>query len=818
MEGNTPEEEATTYIPIRGTRDAVAVKNSELPTDPEDILDVLRAETAPLSCWIRFAILYLKMGKEQQCKQILDAGSDPVIDNIPEYTNEESKRDRIAILNMLAAYETLKATRVTDKREKDALYTAARQNFDRADKIDVLDELTWVTKGLQMLMREEIPRAMDTLNNVLSHNPKSIAGVMCKARGLYMSNKTEEALALYKESLTICPKGPASIRFEMGLCYLRLNKPNAAKKAFLRTLQLQPDNIGALCGSAMCEANQAALTKDITKIVDHVRKSMAYIKSAQKIDPEYPTVLIFMCDFYFHNDNLNKSRECAQKALSRTQVDKMKAEAHFRLGRVSHVRGDFAEAYQNYSQAVKFWAEHAPSQFGLGQMHLQRNETEKAVKCFESVLGQYPDNFESLKILASLNRSNILQAYTYLKKVTELQPNDVEAWIEMAQLQENKPAEALDFYRKARDALVNKKEEVPYQLENNIGVLEQMLGNQEAAEEAYHKVVGDDQDKWFETSKITTTYNRARLHESRCEFAEAQRLYNGILKDFPQYTDCYLRLGCIAKLTGNISEASDWFKKALENDEKSIDAHILDANLQLDNNKEKFSVAQKIFEKVSATEKFDPYVHLSLGNIFHKSRYDREDKSERNLQHAMAKYMKVMNSNPTNIYAANGVGIVMAEQGRLSEAKDIFNEILPYADRPDMRINLAHINMAQGRYGDAIVLYQNCLKKYHNNKDPTLLLYLAKAYHEDKRHQECRQTLLKAIHLSPHDKALWFNLAYSYEQNAVSKLQNQSKRRSLEEVNAAFNMLGEAIKINTWLQNTKPEPSGTNYLARQKDP
>ncbi len=43
-------------IPIRGSDEVVEVKLAELPDDPEDIINILKAELAPLDLWLKFAV------------------------------------------------------------------------------------------------------------------------------------------------------------------------------------------------------------------------------------------------------------------------------------------------------------------------------------------------------------------------------------------------------------------------------------------------------------------------------------------------------------------------------------------------------------------------------------------------------------------------------------------------------------------------------------------------------------------------------------------------------------------------------------------
>ena len=43
-------------IPVRGARQTVEVYTDDLPADFNDVVDVLKAEIAPLDIWLRFAV------------------------------------------------------------------------------------------------------------------------------------------------------------------------------------------------------------------------------------------------------------------------------------------------------------------------------------------------------------------------------------------------------------------------------------------------------------------------------------------------------------------------------------------------------------------------------------------------------------------------------------------------------------------------------------------------------------------------------------------------------------------------------------------
>jgi len=113
----------------------------------------------------------------------------------------------------------------------------------------------------------------------------------------------------------------------------------------------------------------------------------------------------------------------------------------------------------------------------------------------------------------------------------------------------------------------------------------------------------------------------------------------------------------------------------------------------------------------------------------------------------------------------------------LDNAKDFFIQVREATgDIPDIWVNLAHVYLLQKQYDYAIKMYQNCLKKFYNNTDSNILLYLARAFFEAGRIDECKNTLLQAIHIKPQNLLLWFNLALAQENFAVRVLQKDEKK------------------------------------------
>jgi RNA polymerase-associated protein CTR9 len=146
----------TFQIPIRNSNEFVELRADELPNDASLLLGILKGEQAPLSLWMQFAIEYYRRGQVSSFLAILnEATTEPSIGEL--YPN--SQKERIAMLNSLAAHHAGLAVQEKDATEKERLFTAATQLLNKADPIDVVHELTMFGKGSVMLAKGEIAKA-----------------------------------------------------------------------------------------------------------------------------------------------------------------------------------------------------------------------------------------------------------------------------------------------------------------------------------------------------------------------------------------------------------------------------------------------------------------------------------------------------------------------------------------------------------------------------------------------------------------------------------------------------------------------------------
>ncbi|XP_059394176.1 RNA polymerase-associated protein CTR9 homolog [Carassius carassius] len=789
-------------IPLRDTDEVIELDFDQLP-EGDEVISILKQEHTQLHIWIALALEYYKQGKTEDFVKLLEAAR---IDGNLDYRDHE--KDQMTCLDTLAAYYVQQARKEKNKDAKKDLINQSTLLYTMADKIIMYDQSHLLGRACFCLLEgDKMDQADAQFQFVLNQSTNNIPALLGKACISFNKKDYRGALAYYKKALRTNPGCPAEVRLGMGHCFVKLNKLEKARLAFGRALELNSKCVGALVGLAVLELN--------SKEADSIKNGVQLLSRAYTIDPSNPMVLNHLANHFFFKKDYSKVQHLALHAFHNTEVEAMQAESCYQLARSFHVQEDYDQAFQYYYQATQFASStFVLPFFGLGQMYVYRRDKENAAQCFEKVLKAYPNNYETMKILGSLYATSDDQekrdiAKEHLKKITVQHSDDVEAWIELAQILEQTDIQgALSAYGTATRILQEKVQaDVPPEILNNLGALHFRLGNLGEAKKYFlaslerAKAEGEHDEHYYNAISVTTSYNLARLYEAMCEFHEAEKLYKNVLREHPNYVDCYLRLGAMARDKGNFYEASDWFKEALQINQDHPDAWSLIGNLHLA--KQEWGPGQKKFERIlkQPSTQNDTYSMLALGNVWlqtlHQPSRDRE-KEKRHQDRALAIYKQVLRNDAKNLYAANGIGAVLAHKGYFREARDVFAQVREAtAEISDVWLNLAHIYVEQKQYISAVQMYENCLKKFYKHQNTEVLLYLARALFKCGKLQECKQTLLRARHVAPSDTVLMFNVALVLQRLATLVLKDE--KSNLKAVLSAVKELELAHRYFSYL-------------------
>uniref|UniRef100_A0A2P2I017 RNA polymerase-associated protein CTR9 homolog n=1 Tax=Hirondellea gigas TaxID=1518452 RepID=A0A2P2I017_9CRUS len=765
-------------IPLLDSDEVIELDLETLP-EGDEALGILTNEKVPLNYWVDLAIEYYKQGKVQEFVQILDVSRTAASINYGDF-----ERDQMRCIDSLAAYYVQCANKEKDKDLKKELFMKATHLYTAADKIIMYDQNHLLGRAyLCLLEGDKLSQADTQFNFVLNQAPNNIPSLLGKACIAFNLKDYRGALAFYKKAIRTSPNCPAAVRLGLGHCYVRLNNPVKARLAFERALVLDPNCVGALVGLAVLDLNM--------KKPENIRKGVQKLSQAYKIDITNPMVLNHLSNHFFFKQDYQKVEQLALHAFHNTENEAMRAESCYQVARAFHVQEDYSQAFQYYYQATQYASPNfVLPHYGLGQMYINRGDTENAAQCFEKVLKAQPGNYETMKILGSLYAASPSPpkrelAKQHLKKVTEHCPEDVEAWIELAQILEGSDqTAALAAYHMATNLMKNQVNmDIPSEILNNISALHFRLGNLPACEEMLNEAIErcsaemEQDQQYYGSINVTIKYNTGRLHEIFCRFSKAEKIYKEILGEYTSYVDCYLRLGCMSRDRGQIYDASDWYKEALRMNNEHPDAWSLMGNLHLA--KHEFGPGQKKFERIlnNKASAQDSYSLIALGNVWlttlHQPQRDKL-KEGKHQDRALAMYKQVLKTDPKNIWAANGIGSVLAHKGYINEARDIFAQVREAtAEFSDVWMNIGHIYVEQRQYISAIQMYENCQKKFFRHPNVEVLSYLTRAYFRAGKLQQAMLTLIKARHVSPQDTVVLYNLALVLQKLATAVLRDE---------------------------------------------
>ncbi|KAF7147473.1 hypothetical protein RHSIM_Rhsim03G0228800 [Rhododendron simsii] len=827
---------ASVYIPVQNSEEEVRVVLDQLPRDASDILDILKAEQAPLDLWLIIAREYFKQGKIDQFRQILEEGSSPEID---EYY-ADVRYERIAILNALGAYYSYLGKIETKQREKEEHFIMATQYYNKASRIDMHEPSTWVGKGQLLLAKGDIEQAFNAFKIVLDGDRDNVSALLGQACVQFNRGRYSDSLELYKRALQVYPQCPGAVRLGIGLCRYKLGQFEKAKQAFHR---LDPENVEALVALGILDLH--------TNEAGDIRRGMENMQRAFEIYPYCAMSLNYLANHFFFTGQHFLVEQLTETALAITNHGPTKSHSYYNLARSYHSKGDYEKAGLYYMASVK--ESNKPQEFvlpyyGLGQVQLKLGDFKSSLGNFEKVLEVYPDNCETLKALGHIyiQLGQTEKAHEFVKKATKIDPRDPQAFLDLGELLISTDAgAALEAFKTARGLLEKGREEVPVELLNNIGVLQFERGDFKLAEQTYREALGDGiwctliEDKsppypidasasiyqYKDTqifhrleedgftmevpwNKISVLFNLARLFEQLNKAESASILYRLILFKYPDYIDAYLRLAAIAKARNNVHISLELIADALKVDDKCPSALLMLGDLELKNDdwvkaKDTFKAAK------DASDGKDSYATLCLGNWNYFAAVRSEKRAPKleatHLEKAKELYTKVLSEHKANLYAANGAGVVLAEKGQFDVSKDLFTQVQQAAsgsifdEMPDVRINVAHMHFAHGDFPLAVKMYQNCLRKFYYNTDSQVLLYLARTHYEAEQWQDCKKTLLRAIHLAPSNYTLKFDAGVAMQKFSASTLQKQ--KRTVDEVRSTVAELKNAVRVFSQLSS-----------------
>ncbi|MEW5317155.1 MAG: hypothetical protein WDW38_008482 [Sanguina aurantia] len=771
----------------RHTMDAPAAAEQELPDDVDDILEILAAEAAPLNLWLDCARGYLLQGRVDAFQQICsEATRVEVAQEVQRLFGAPPTYEQIQFHCASAGLHMAQAKEEKAPVKRTQLLAAAAQDLAKAQALDSGEQIVILGQGLLHVARgNEIPQARRELARAMvakNHGRANVLPHLALAALMFSQQQYKEAHSIYCRALREHPGCPAEVRLGIAACRYRLGDPAGATAAYERVLDLDPTSADAMVGLATIKFNAQDVQQGLADGLKLLSRAYQLQPNhANRIDPAAPLPHLGMAQLLGALCPSNPT-----KVASTTEAFKEAAVKRPTDPEIWAVLGELTAATDPSGSLAAY----------KKALALQRAQHTHVVAAEEAAAAERREHRQAKEDRAPTEGGGMFGSDSDDDTAEEV-------------------LAAATVASAARVAAAV----VPRKLLNNAAVL--LYSERQRSGSGPAGVLGT----------LTSRFNAARVREASGDLKRATAEYNGILADCPGYTDCYLRLACISRAKGDHAAAVAWAQRAVEFEGGHADAHALMAELHMERREwDKADMhLKKLVQDTSSSgsggNKKDLYAKLAsatllLGSAPHITKR-KGDEAGRRAQERYAKvcedYRSLLASQPSNVYAANGIGATLAEMGHLEEAGAVFGEVVAavaasngFLQVPDVLLNQANVALANQQYASAIRLYQIALEKGRDDNRTQILLYLARAHYDSDDLRSAKSCLVRAIHLAPTDYKLRFNAALTMQEWAVRvyrKKRPAADPTKIAEFTSAADDLRSAIKFFVHLKQLGKERS-----------
>ena len=266
------------------------------------------------------------------------------------------------------------------------------------------------------------------------------------------------------------------------------------------------------------------------------------------------------------------------------------------------------------------------------------------------------------------------------------------------------------------------REQLPPQLLNNIGCFYYQADKFHQAKQILETaltscVLLSQKDADVDTDALVTTisYNLARTHEALNELDEAKTVYVGLLARHDDYTDARIRVAYIELRQNPTLDGPKAVAALYEADSSNLEVRCLYGWYLSKSKRRAQNIAEDQEQRhykhtLQHYDKHDRYSLTGMGNLYlttaREMRRDTEqerEKRRKTYEKAVEFYDKALQLDSRNAYAAQGVGIALADDKKdFAAAVQVFSKIRDTIRDPSVYINLGHVYGELKQYSRAI--------------------------------------------------------------------------------------------------------------------
>jgi protein O-GlcNAc transferase len=261
-------------------------------------------------------------------------------------------------------------------------YGEASVRFTRALASCGANEALLLALAQAQLLGQDVPRALDTLERVLTRDPKHVPALKVKGKALYLTAKDPEAEEALRAAAALAP-ADAEIPYDLGRLYYHQQRFQDAADSFRRAIAIDPgaykawDNLG-LATEALGDAPQAR------------RHYLQAITLVHKNHPHYDVVYANFAELLIKAGEYQTAFDLAAEAAERNPRD---ARNFFLTGKALVQMERYDIAVRWLEQAIALDQDYPAPRYLVAQAYRRLGRAEQAneaLKAFAAASARAP--------------------------------------------------------------------------------------------------------------------------------------------------------------------------------------------------------------------------------------------------------------------------------------------------------------------------------------------------------------------------------------------------------------------------------------------
>lgn len=314
---------------------------------------------------------------------------------------------------------------------------------------------------------------------------------------------------------------------------------------------------------------------------------------------------------------------------------------------------------------------------------------------------------------------------------------------------------------------------------------------------------------------VTFLFNFACILDMNNRDQHAFALLLALARDHPHYSDAMMRLSSILQRRGNYTGASLWLHMCLKIDPTRDDVRFGLAMVHLMARDPKG--AEQIIQPLLAARNWPPFAAAFMAHI-REHFADKNDakRAMRSLWHAQHLLTQVLQSQSQvgNVYAASGLGVVLARSHHFSEALQVFKHVWElHPENQSFWENLALAQLHTGSFKRARQTLEAAVAKF-GRTSPYLCALAAAAQFKCEDYSACRRELLLQLRSEPFDASIAFNITLVAHEALKSSIQKISADREYRQLHQKDDKVLKPLPVDkeTLLQQGRDLESSLELL------